>query len=193
MKRPNRSRLRNWWKQSQLDKDTKTMRTYTADILKAQKDNPRPERRDMLYALMNGKDPETGEGLSETQIIDEIVTMPIGASIAPSLISTAMCYLAKSPEVFSKVREEVDWIIRGGPFTHDKIEELVYRDAVVKESLRLSAAAPGFKNEPLPDTKGPITLANGKYEIPARQRTTMVLAAVNRDQKVFDRPIKISA
>lgn len=52
----------------------------------------------MLYSMMNDEDPETGQALSEQQIIDEIVTMPIGSSTAPYVISSAIYYLLKNPE-----------------------------------------------------------------------------------------------
>lgn len=65
MKRPNRPRLLNWCYQSYCNRDTKTMRTYAASMLKERKHNPQPDRRDMLYALMNRQDPETGEGLNQ--------------------------------------------------------------------------------------------------------------------------------
>ena len=190
MKRPNRPRLLNWWHQSKFNKDTKTMRTYAADVLKQRRDNPQPERKDMLHALMNGVDPETGERFDDTQLIDEMVTTPIGASTAPCLLSMAMYYLCNNPEAVTRAREEINRVLGDGPFTHDKIADLIYCDAIIKESIRLSAPAPGFNIEPLPGTTGPVTLANGKYEIPADQMMIIVLAAVNRDPAVFDHPLE---
>jgi len=190
MKRPNRPKLLNWWYQSKFNKDTNTMRTYAADIIKQRRENPQPERKDMLHALMNVADPETGEKFDDTQMIDELVTMPIGASTAPGLLAMAIYYLCKNPEAVTKAREEINRVLGDGPFTHDKLSDLVYCDAIVKESLRLSAAAPGFNIEPIPGTKGPAALANGKYEVPADQMIIIVLAAVNRDPAVFDYPLE---
>ena len=63
---------------------------------------------------------------------------------------------------------------------------------VLRETMRLSAAAPGFNIEPLPSTDGEqhaiVSLAGGKYEVPAGQTLIIVLYGVNRDPTVFEEP-----
>lgn len=188
IKRPTRPKFLNWLLyQSKFHRDSNTMRQYAAECLEYRKANP-TDRKDLLYAMMNGKDPETGKSLNEQQIIDEIVTMPIGSSTAPCVISTAIYYLLKNPECIAKAREEIDAVLGEGEFTHDHLERLSYCAGIVRESLRLSAAAPGFNIEPLPETKGPVLLAGGKYQVPAKQTMIVVLHGVNRDPAVFDEP-----
>ncbi|KAF6233415.1 hypothetical protein HO173_008347 [Letharia columbiana] len=172
IKRPTRPRLVNWlFYQSKFEKDTKAMRQYAAECLDYRKPNP-ADRKDMLYSMMNDKDPETGQALSEQEIIDEIVTTPIGSK-------SRVCY--ESPRRDGSV-------IGDGEFTHDHLESLPYCAGIVRESLRLSAAAPGFNIEPLPDAQGPILLGGGKYHVPAKQTLIIVLHGVNRDPTVFERP-----
>ncbi|KAL8995990.1 MAG: hypothetical protein Q9169_004406 [Polycauliona sp. 2 TL-2023] len=188
MKRPTRPKLVNWLlHQSRFEKDCKTMRQYAADCLQYRKDNP-TDRKDLLYTMLNAKDPETGQGMNETQIIDEIVTMPIGSSTAPCVISSAIYYLLQNPECIGKAREEIDSIIGGNDFTHEHLDQLPYCAGIVRESLRLSAAAPGFNIEPLPGSKGPVLLGGGKYQVPATQMMIIVLHGVNRDPAVFEEP-----
>ncbi|KAF6229892.1 hypothetical protein HO133_004229 [Letharia lupina] len=114
--------------------------------------------------------------------------MPIGSSTAPCVISSAIYYLLKNPGCVTKAREEIDSVIGDGEFTHDHLESLPYCARIVRESLRLSAAAPGFNIEPLPDAQGPILLGGGKYHVPAKQTLIIVLHGVNRDPAVFERP-----
>lgn len=188
IKRPTRPSVVNWLlHRSKFQRDTKTMRQYAADCLEYRKANP-TDRKDMLYTMMNAKDPETGKSLSEPQIIDEIVTMPIGSSTAPCVISSAIYYLLKNPGCITKAREEIDSVIGDGEFTHDDLEKLPFCAGIIRETLRLSAAAPGFNIEPLPDTKGPVSLAGGKYQVPAKQTMIIVLHGVNRDPAVFEEP-----
>ncbi len=188
IKRPTRPGFVNWlFFKSKFQRDTKAMRDYGAECLEYRKNNP-TDRKDMLYTMMNAKDPETGESLSEQQIIDEIVTMPIGSSTAPCVISSAIYYLLKNPECISKAREEIDSVVGDGDFTIDHTEKLPYCAGIVRETLRLSAAAPGFNIEPLPDTKGPVLLGGGKYQVPAKQTMIIVLHGVNRDPSVFPEP-----
>lgn len=173
--------------QSKFEKDTKAMRQYAADCLEYRKANP-TDRKDLLYTMMNAKDPETGKSLTEQQIIDEIVTMPIGSSTAPCVISSAIYYLLKNSGCITIAREEIDSVIGQGSFTHDHLRKLPYCAGIVRESLRLSAAAPGFNIEPLPDTKGPVLLGGGRYQVPPKQTLIIVLHGVNRDPTVFEDP-----
>lgn len=188
IKRPTRPGLLNrLFYQSKFAKDSKDMRKYAAECLEHRKANP-TDRKDMLHTMMNAKDPETGKSLDDQQIIDEIVTMPIGSSTAPCVISHAIYYLLKEPTCITKAREEIDSVIGEDEFTHDHLEKLPYCAGIVRESLRLSAAAPGFNIEPLPDTKGPVLLGGGKYQVPAKQTMIVVLHGVNRDPAVFEEP-----
>ena len=188
MKRPTRPRFLNWlFYQSRFYKDSKTMRQYGAECLAYRKANP-TDRKDMLHAMMNSKDPETGQSLNEQQIIDEIVTMPIGSSTAPCVISSAIYYMLKNPDTITQARAEIDSVIGDGDFVHSHLEKLSYCAGIVRETLRLSAAAPGFNIEPVPNTKGPVLLGGGKYQVPPKQTIIIVLHGVNRDPAVFDDP-----
>ncbi|KAG5913361.1 hypothetical protein E4U53_004893, partial [Claviceps sorghi] len=61
--------------------------------------------------------------------------------------------------------------------------------AVVRESLRLSFAAPGFNREPVPGHGAPVLLAGGKYQVAHDQPIIVVMAGVNRDPAVFEEPL----
>lgn len=91
MKRPTRPGFLNWLVYGgKFKRATDAMRTYAADMVKHRRDNPSTDRGDLLHALLNAKDPETGKALTDSQVIDEIVTMPIGSSTAPGLLSSAL-------------------------------------------------------------------------------------------------------
>ncbi|KAI2605388.1 bifunctional P-450:NADPH-P450 reductase [Hypoxylon fragiforme] len=191
MKRPTRPGLLNkLWYGRKFSSATTTMRAYAQDLIDYRKANP-TDRQDMLAAMMSAKDPKTGEALKDSQVIDEIVTMPIGSSTAPALIATAIYFLLKNPSVIAKAREELDTVIGAGEaFTFEHLSQLKYIEAIVRESLRLSFAAPGFNIEPIPsDSKAPVQLAGGKYQIAHNQAMIIVLAGVNRDPAVFDEPL----
>ncbi|KAL8947967.1 MAG: hypothetical protein Q9183_007736 [Haloplaca sp. 2 TL-2023] len=163
------------------------MRQYAADCLAHRKANP-TDRKDMLHTMLHAKDPETGKSLTEEQIIDEIVTMPIGSSTAPCVISSALYYLLKNPSCITEARKEIDNVVGDVEFTHTHLDHLPYCAGIVRETLRLSAAAPGFNIEPLPDTQGPVTIGGGKYQVPPKQTMIIVLHGVNRDPAVFEEP-----
>ena len=189
--RPTRPRLVNWlFYQSKFYRDTKAMRKYAAECLEHRRQHP-TDRRDLLAAMIDGKDPETGKGLDEQRILDEIVTMPIGSSTAPCAVAAALYYLRRNPDCIAKARAEIDAVIGDGEFTHDHLDRLPYCTGVMRETMRLAAPAPGFNIEPRPDVyaKGQtVPLAGGRYEVPAGQTMIIVLHGVNRDPAVFAEP-----
>ncbi|KAG9256891.1 cytochrome P450 [Emericellopsis atlantica] len=188
--RPTRPGILNfllYWRK--FKRSTATMRAYAQDMVDYRKQNP-TKREDLLSAMMEHKDPETGKSLTDSEIIDEIVSMPIGSSTAPCLITSAIYYLLKNPEVMAKAREEIHQVVGKETLTMDHIPKLCYGEGVVREALRLGHPAPGFNLEPVPsDNKSPIQLAGGKYEIPHDQPIILVLAGVNRDPTVFPDPM----
>lgn len=193
MKRPTRPGILNWLVYgSKFKSSIKTMRTYAQEIVDHRKANPdHHQRNDLLTALMNNKDPETGKALRDSQVIDNIVSMPIGSSTAPCLVATAIYFLLKNPHAITVAREELDSVLEK-EFTHAHLSRLPYIEGIMRESLRLSFAAPGFNIEPIPkpNDKSPIQLAGGKYEIAHNQAMIIVLAGVNRDPAVFEAPLE---
>ncbi|KAE8354217.1 cytochrome P450 [Aspergillus coremiiformis] len=190
MRRPARPKLLNWlFYNRKWDAYTKTMRDYGAEIVATRRANP-SDKKDMLYALLEGKDPETGKGLTESQVLDEIINILIGSATAPNLVAFALYYLAKNPGEIAKARAELDAVV-GGPsakIEYEHLARLPYTEAILRESFRLSCVAPGFNIEPLPTTEGPVLLAGGEYEVPKNQPLIAILSAVNRDPAVFDDP-----
>lgn len=190
VKRPNRPGLLNSILYSSKFKSASaTMRSYAAELVQFRKANP-TDRQDVLSALLNGKDPETGAQLTDSQIIDEIVTMPIGTSTAPCLISSAIYLMATNKHVITEARKEIDAVVGSGNLTYEHIQRLPYVEGIFRESLRLSHPAPGFNIEPIPnDNKAPILLAGGKYQVAHNQAMIIILAGVNRDPAVFQEPL----
>ncbi|CAP97749.1 hypothetical protein E8E15_011106 [Penicillium rubens] len=173
--------------QSAFDKDIKTCRDYCAQMIAKRRNDP-IEQRDLLYALLHEKDPKTGQSLPDSRVIDEIINILIGSATTPNLVSFTLYYLAKNPDAVTRAREEIDALIGpSGQIEHFHLSQLPYCEAILRESFRLCAPAPGFNIEPLP-TDGPVLLGGGEYEIPKTQPMIAILAAVNRDPAIFDDP-----
>lgn len=191
MRRPSRPKLltlllhNGRWKKS-----IKIQRTWAQSILDHRAANP-TDRHDLLWTLQNAPDPETGKTLTPSQVIDEMCTMTIGSSTAPCAITALIVFLVQNPSVVTTARQELSSVLGNGPLTSESISQLPYITAIVRETLRLSYAAPGFNIEPIPregDTS-PVLLAGGKYQIPHNQAMIIVLAGVNRDPAVFEEPL----
>jgi cytochrome P450 len=190
MKRPTRPKLLNWLVyQRRFDKDTKIMRNFAASVIKTREDKPETARKDILDAMLNGADPESGEKLTRSQVIDEIISIFIGAATAPNLLSYALYYLMENPTEITKAQEEIDRVVGDGKIDLEHLKSLHYVEAILRESLRLSATAPGFNIEPIPSKdKSPVLLGGGEYQIAHNQAMIAVLSQVNRDPAVFEDP-----
>lgn len=192
LKRPTRPPGMNWFYLPHFSSLTKTMRNYAKDIVKRRKDSPELARKDMLDALLNGTDPETGKKLTDTEVLDEIITIFIGAATAANLLTYAVYYLSNNPEALKKGQEEIDAVVGDGPLDLAHLKQLNYVEAILRETIRLSATAPGFNIEPIPPTdekdKTPVLLGGGEYEISNKQPMIAILSAVNRDPAVFEFP-----
>ncbi|KAJ4387491.1 hypothetical protein N0V93_008083 [Gnomoniopsis smithogilvyi] len=209
MKRPTRPGLLNKLVfGSKFKSAIRVMREeYAEDLVAYRRQNP-TDRKDVLAALLEGTDTETGKRLSESQVIDEIVSMPIGSSTAPCLVASAVYFLLKNPGCLAKARAELDEVL--GPWspgaaaagdnttklTPALLARLPYMEGIVRESLRLSFAAPGFNIEPIPqpgsgggEKAPPVLLGGGKYSVAHNQTMIIVLAGVNRDPAVFADPL----
>lgn len=188
MKRPTRPSLLTWlFYNGSFNQNIKIMRDHGAKIVEHRKANP-TDKKDMLYTLMHGKDPQTGKSLTDSQVLDEIINIYIGSATAPNLLTFAMYYLMNNPDEITKAREEIDSVVgRDGKFEHHHLAQLPYCEAILRETMRLSAVAPGFNIEPLPNSPSPVILG-GEYEIPSNQPIIAILSAVNRDPDVFEHP-----
>ena len=191
LKRPTRPKLLTLLlHQRKFDADIKILRDFSAEIIATRKSQPTASK-DMLDALLNSTDPESGKSLNNEQVIDEIITILIGTSTVANFLSFAIYYLLQTPQHITKAREEIDSVLRKDTqIDSSHISQLPYCEAILRETLRLSTPAPGFNIEPLPSTTetGPVLLSGGKYQIPSNQMMIIVLPAVNRDPEVFDEP-----
>lgn len=203
MKRPTRPGLLNWLLHGRKFKSaTNVMReVYAAPLVKARHQGQGAGRKDLLTALMEGMDPETGKRLTDSEVIDEIVSMPIGSSTAPCAIAAAVYFLCRNPRCLEKARRELDGVLGAWKGEEGSVRigvehlrgTLGYVECIVRETLRLSFAAPGFNIEPIPranrkDTS-PVLLGGGKYAVKHDQAMIIVLAGVNRDPTVFTEPL----
>ncbi|KAI0196385.1 cytochrome P450 [Astrocystis sublimbata] len=191
IRRPTRPGLFNWlFYGGKFKNANKVQRAWAADLVQFRKDNP-TERRDLLDALLTAKDPETGKSLSESQVVDEIATMPIGSSTAPCLLTAAVLFLIQNPQVVAQARQELDSVVGEGELQQAHLGQLKYVEGVMREALRLAYPAPGFNIEPIPreGDKSPVLLGGGKYQMAHNQAVIVVLAGVNRDASVFEEPL----
>ena len=94
---------------------------------------------DFTQMLMEFKDPDTQAGMTERELLDEILTLVVaGHETTASTLNWTWWLVSQHPEVEQRLQEEQD---RVGPLgtgaTYADLERLPYTLAVLQEALRL--------------------------------------------------------
>lgn len=92
---------------------------------------------DLLAMLLEARDPDSGEKMSDQQIRDEVITIfSAGHETTSNLLSWTLYLLNKHPEVLARLRNEVDALPHGRLEATD-LQSLAYTKAVLSESMRI--------------------------------------------------------
>ncbi|CAN5568987.1 cytochrome P450 [soil metagenome] len=93
---------------------------------------------DILSLLLAARDEETGIGLTDAQIRDEIVTLLLtGHETTAVALTWTWYFLARHPGVEARLHAEVDAVCGERSPTFDDVKTLTYTRQVVSEALRL--------------------------------------------------------
>jgi cytochrome P450 len=99
-------------------------------------------RNDLLSMLMDARDEDTGKGMDDKQLRDELLTIYLaGHETSGYTLAWAMYNLCTHPVVYRKAKEEVQSVMRDGKLNLENHRALVYLKAVIDETLRLYPTA----------------------------------------------------
>ena len=91
----------------------------------------------LLNMFMNARD-DDGQGMSDTQLRDEVLTMLLaGHETTANALAWTFYNISKHPEVARKLEAELDEVLDGSAPTMEQVRELPYTTQVLKESMRL--------------------------------------------------------
>jgi cytochrome P450 len=103
--------------------------------------------RDLLDRLIAARDAETGLGLTNREVRDEVVIIFLAGHDTTALALTYTWYLlSQHPHVEAKLHEELAAVLGGRAPVHDDLVNLPYTRMVLEESMRLYPPAPGLSN-----------------------------------------------
>ena len=96
------------------------------------------QTNDLLAMLLETRYEDTGEGMSVTQLIDEIkILFVAGYETTANALTFTLYLLAKHPDVQQKVFQEISEIESQTSETVDQLQKMTYINAVLNESMRL--------------------------------------------------------
>ena len=133
--------------------------------LMAERRRTRVPHGDLLDLLLQARDEETGEGLSDQELRDEALTIfAAGHETTANALAWTWYLLATHPEAKARFHEEVDQVLQGRLPRADDLQHLPYTKAIFEESLRLYPPAPAVQRKAAThSTVGGISLPEGAF------------------------------
>jgi len=96
------------------------------------------ERMDFLSMMMAARDKDSGEPMSDKELIDEVMTLIVaGSETSATTLNWTWYCLAQYPEVLAKALQEVDQASYPESPSFANLDELPYLRQVVEEVLRV--------------------------------------------------------
>jgi cytochrome P450 len=93
---------------------------------------------DLLSMLLSARDEETGEGMNDQQIRDELMTMLIaGHETTANTLAWTWYLLSQHPEVEQHLYSEIDQVLGENIPTLEHLPDLKYTNMILEETLRL--------------------------------------------------------
>ena len=151
------------------------------DVIAARRSGP--TRPDLLGMLMEARDVETGEGLSDRELRDEVMTMVLaGHETTANALSWAFHLLSGAPSVDQSLHHEAASVLDGSDPTVEALPRLETASRVSQESMRLYPPAWAFGREAVEDD------VFGAIRIRAGTALTICPWVLHRDPRWWDEP-----
>lgn len=140
---------------------------------------------DLLSMLMDARDEETGEGMSNEQLRYEVMTIFIaGHETTANALTWAFYLLAQNPQVVQKLKAEVADVTQGNPLTFDHLKNLQYTRRVIEETMRVYPPAWIIGRKTIADDE------IGGYHIPAGTNCLIPTISIHHSAKFWPDPEK---
>lgn len=111
-------------------------------LIRARRAEDRAGREDILTMLLEARH-EDGTPMRDDELRDELMTLLVaGHETTATSLAWTFHRLLDAPDALARAVEEVDRVFGGGPIDPERVRELVWIDAVAKETLRLNPVVP---------------------------------------------------
>lgn len=139
---------------------------------------------DLLAMLMEVEDADTGEKMSDEQILDEVITIFLAGHETTAVALTWLMHcLDENPDVTEKLLEEEKTILNGENPTVENLRSLEYTRMVIDEALRLYPPVWVIGRQSTGDDK------LGEYDLPANTNCLIPVYYIHRDPRHWDDPL----
>ncbi|GII77556.1 cytochrome P450 [Sphaerisporangium rufum] len=169
-----------------LNEIIRTMDGFVSDVIRSRIDSDE-DHLDLLTALMNAVDEETGTGMTPLQLHREVLNIIIGGyETTSNSVAWLIHLIGQHPDVQARLHAEVDEVLGGRVPAFDDVPRLVYTRMIVDETLRLYTPAWQTMRRAIEEDE------MGGYRIPAGSDVYLNMFTLHRhpeywpDPHVFD-------
>lgn len=152
------------------------------DVL-AEREGRADKGDDLVGLMLSVTDPETGEGMSRSQIAAELMTfMLAGHETTSNALSWTFRWLSLNPEARDRMFAEIDDVVGDRTPDMEDAERLPWTRAVIEESMRLTPPVFMVGRKAREDDE------IGGYLIPSGASVMVLIRLIHRDPRVWDNP-----
>ncbi|MEM9459731.1 MAG: cytochrome P450 [Myxococcota bacterium] len=138
---------------------------------------------DLLGLLIAATDDQTGQGMTDAQLLDETVSLLLaGYETTATALQWSLALLGQHPEIWGRLREECDAVLGGRRPQAEDLRCLRYARQVVQESLRLFPPSWWLPRVAAEDDE------IGGYPIPAGTVVAPIMYTVHRHPDLWAHP-----
>jgi cytochrome P450 len=120
---------------------------------------------DLLTMLLQAQDEETGEGMTDQQVRDEVMTLIVaGHETTANALCWTFLLLAQHPHIEARLRKEYQQVLNGRAPQMEDLPQLKLARMVLEESMRLYPPAWAFARQAIAeDAMSGYIIAKGAY------------------------------
>lgn len=143
------------------------------------------QHEDLLSMLLHAQHEDTGEGMSDKQLRDEVMTLLLaGYETTANALNWTWYLLAQNPKIEERLYEEVFAALQGQAPSVEDLPRVPYARMVIEESMRILPPVWGIARMALVDDE------IGGYKVPARTPVFITPYTMHRHPKFWDNPEK---
>jgi cytochrome P450 len=149
----------------------------------AQRRSAGDAKRDLLGLFMSARDAESGDGMSDAQLRDEVMTMVLaGHETTANALAFTFHLLSRHPEICRRLSAEVRSALGDDPPTFERLASLRYASQVTDEAMRLFPPLWAIGRKAVDDDE------IGGYAIPRGANIILVQYTTHRHRDFWENP-----
>jgi cytochrome P450 len=157
--------------------------TIVDELIAQRKESSSGGKNDLLSMLLEARHEETGLGMSDQQVRDEVLTLMVaGHETTANALCWTLTLLAQHPDTEARVREEYIRVLGGRAASVEDLPQLTLGRMVLEESMRLYPPAWAFARSAIGEDE-----IDG-YTIPADAFVLMFPAVTHRHLDFWEQP-----